>query len=247
MSSRVSWIQDSAIIFLPTQLAKARDRPSLFKVQRCKYFVELVTEGSPCVLTMYCATMSEAMLGCRLSGRYSFSARLRNTNAKCRRLYSERQQKFYGQPRQVKEYRSAWSKTSIALHAATTAFWDPTRADAVATLAETTSEVSLRRMLHHMRNDPTGRRLLEERPLVTKSTIPYNELISNAPDNLVQKDLSFGEAYGFFLKLHGFDPDERVGVRYIDDPELRWVMLRYRQVSLLNLRPTLPLCAFTVF
>ena len=33
-----------------------------------------------------------------------------------------------------------------------------------------------------------------------------------------------------FLKSHDFDPDERSDVQFIEDPDLAYVMLRYRQV-----------------
>jgi ubiquinone biosynthesis protein COQ4 len=42
-------------------------------------------------------------------------------------------------------------------------------------------------------------------------------------------NLTFGEAYGQFLRGHGFDPDDRSAVKYIQDPELAYIMLRYRQ------------------
>ena len=41
---------------------------------------------------------------------------------------------------------------------------------------------------------------------------------------------SFGRSYANFLAAHGFNPDERQAVRHISDPELAFVMQRYRQV-----------------
>eukprot|EP00537_Pseudo-nitzschia_pungens_P003550 CAMPEP_0172374880 /NCGR_PEP_ID=MMETSP1060-20121228/58133_1 /TAXON_ID=37318 /ORGANISM="Pseudo-nitzschia pungens, Strain cf. cingulata" /LENGTH=253 /DNA_ID=CAMNT_0013101737 /DNA_START=104 /DNA_END=865 /DNA_ORIENTATION=+ len=122
---------------------------------------------------------------------------------------------------------------AIAVYNATTAFADPTRADAVAALGEITGPLTLRRIHDRMMADPTGRQILRERPVVTKATIPYERLIAEAPDG--NKDiedevnLTFGQVYGSFLKVHGFDPDERDDVNFVEDETLAYIMLRYRQ------------------
>ncbi len=41
--------------------------------------------------------------------------------------------------------------------------------------------------------------------------------------------IPFGAAYGKFLQLHQFDPNERSSVRFISDPDLSYIMTRYRQ------------------
>jgi ubiquinone biosynthesis protein Coq4 len=41
--------------------------------------------------------------------------------------------------------------------------------------------------------------------------------------------IPFGVAYAEFLQLHEFDPNERSSVRFISDPDLSYVMTRYRQ------------------
>jgi ubiquinone biosynthesis protein COQ4 len=120
---------------------------------------------------------------------------------------------------------------AIAIHYATTAFADPTRADAVAALGEITGQVSLQRIHQRMMDDPTGRLILQERPIISKDTIPYERLMAEAPDYPEQTaNITFGQAYGCFLKSHGFDPDERDKVKYIEDETLAYTMLRYRQV-----------------
>jgi hypothetical protein len=141
---------------------------------------------------------------------------------------------FYGLPRPETEHRPLRNRIAVALHSATTAFTDPARADAVAALGEISGSMSLRRLHQTMMNDPTGRLILQDRPVVSKATIPYEKLMAEAPDikeDMEQaSDVTFGQAYGAFLKGHGFDPDERDAVKYIDDEELAYVMLRYRQV-----------------
>ena len=54
---------------------------------------------------------------------------------------------------------------------------------------------------------------------------------------------SLGQAYMNFLDTHGFSPDERPPVRFVEDLELAYVMQRYRQVHdfahvLLEMPPT---------
>jgi hypothetical protein len=143
---------------------------------------------------------------------------------------------FYGKPRHSITGRVATNsitdRIAIAIYNATTAFADPTRADAVAALGEVTGTITLRRIHDQMMGDPTGRLILQDRPVVSKANIPFDKLIAEAPDDIdsVGDDLTFGQAYGAFLKSHDFDPDERDEVNFIEDETLAYIMLRYRQV-----------------
>lgn len=100
-------------------------------------------------------------------------------------------------------------------------FFSRKRADAVASLGEVTGHVALSQIYQRMMNDETGRRILSEKPLVNRNTINLDELSS--------KPGTFGYAYAEFMKKHSFDRNERSLVRYIADPDLSYVMLRYRQ------------------
>ena len=56
---------------------------------------------------------------------------------------------------------------------------------------------------------------------------------------------TFGRAYGAFMGRHGFDADDRSPVTLVDDEELAYVLLRYRQVHdywhvLFGLPPSIP-------
>ena len=136
---------------------------------------------------------------------------------------------FYGAPRPVHEpskSTSTWERLAIALHSATTALTDPTRADAVATLGEVTGHMALLTMRETMKSNSMGQRILSEKPIVSKATLPIDELLKSKSD---PEDVTFGQAYGEFLRGHGFDPDDRSEVHHIDDPELAYIMLRYRQ------------------
>jgi hypothetical protein len=158
-------------------------------------------------------------------------ARISRPTLKPYRSFSTSDQPFYGSPRPLKSNQQRWphQKLALAIHHAITAFSDPTRADAVAALGELTGQVSLTRIHQNMMADPTGQRILQDRPVVSKATIPYEQLMQNIPDN-PDDLLTFGQAYGKFLQSHGFDPDERDAVKYIEDETLAYVMLRYRQV-----------------
>lgn len=108
----------------------------------------------------------------------------------------------------------------------------------VATLGETTAGPSLSRLRDRMLESAEGRRILKERPRVNSSTVDMNALVQ-------YQEGSFGKAYVTWLERCGVTPDTRAPVRhkppparpeltadqvqYIDDPELAYVMQRYRE------------------
>lgn len=73
-----------------------------------------------------------------------------------------------------------------------------------------------------MLSDPTGRRILRDRPRITSETLklPY---LRSLPEN------SVGRAYATWLDREGVTPDTRSQVHYIDDEECAYVMQRYRE------------------
>mmetsp|Transcript_31430 Transcript_31430/g.92154 ORF Transcript_31430/g.92154 Transcript_31430/m.92154 type:complete len:285 (+) Transcript_31430:104-958(+) len=114
-------------------------------------------------------------------------------------------------------------RVGVAIHSATTALADPTRADAVAALGEVTGHVALQSIHRRMHSDPTGKRILQDRPLVDNASIDIEHLSQTLPLN------TFGHQYASFMMGHGFDPDGRAAIKFIADPELAYIMLRYRQ------------------
>jgi len=163
-----------------------------------------------------------------------------NTRSLYHRGQTTADEPFYGKPRPSPSAatRTILNRMALTIHNALTAYSDPTRADAVAVLGEMTGPITLQRIHQQMMNDPTGFQILKDRPIVSKATIPYENLILNAPDynifngdnnNYDDDNLTFGQAYGSFLKIHGFDPDERDEVNYVEDETLAYIMLRYRQ------------------
>lgn len=173
-------------------------------------------------------------------------------------------QPFYGTARRS-------SRLVLTLRNAIVALKDPTRADAVAAVGELTGEAALLRLTIHMKSHPVGKQILKDRPMISKQSIPYEDLMKQAESlkslDRLPDDITFGQAYGLYLHDHGFDPDARDKVHYLEEnSDEAYVMTRYRQChdfwhALTGLRPTvagelglkwlelfqtrLPLCAFS--
>ncbi|KAI9331660.1 ubiquinone biosynthesis protein Coq4 [Zopfochytrium polystomum] len=111
----------------------------------------------------------------------------------------------------------------IATNAAFTAIRDPTRQDMVAALGETTGRLFLGRMRDRMLRDRVGRQILRNRPIINSTVLDLDRLRS-LPDE------TFGKTYVSWLDSYKVSPDSRTEVKYIEDEELAYVMLRYRQV-----------------
>lgn len=73
-----------------------------------------------------------------------------------------------------------------------------------------------------MLSNPTGRRILRDRPRITSKYLSVTKL-RDLPES------SVGRAYVSWLDREGVSPDTRSRVRYIDDEECAYVMQRYRE------------------
>jgi ubiquinone biosynthesis protein COQ4 len=116
---------------------------------------------------------------------------------------------------------SQLQKGALGILASLGAFTDPRRGDLVAVVGETTGVPALRAIRDRMLRTPEGRELLADRPRITDATV--------APcwDLPVE---TFGGAYAQFMGVRGFKADDRPTVRFVDDPELAWVVVRAREV-----------------
>jgi ubiquinone biosynthesis protein COQ4 len=95
--------------------------------------------------------------------------------------------------------------------------------DLIAALGEATSTpFFIYRLRDAMLSDPTGRRILRDRPRITSQTMSMDYL-RNLPEKTV------GKAYADWLDREGVSPDTRDEVKYIDDEECAYVMQRYRE------------------
>lgn len=116
-------------------------------------------------------------------------------------------------------------RLSLVIGSALVSFLDPERADMVALLGElTASERTLTRLRDQMAGTPEGAQLLRDRPQVRGESFQATALTQRYPPG------TFGAAYGAYLAAHAFSPEERTPVRWVADPELAYVMTRYREV-----------------
>jgi len=133
---------------------------------------------------------------------------------------------------------NAIQKAVLSLGSALAAITDPKRGDMVATMGETTAVGPVLKNIHRrMLEDKTGKLLLEVKPRITDETIDRIKLRS-LPDG------TFGREYARFLDDLHTHPDARPPVQYIDDPELVYVMQRYREThdfthTLLEMKPNM--------
>lgn len=98
-----------------------------------------------------------------------------------------------------------------------------THSDLIAALGEATATpYFIYRLRDAMLANPTGRRILRDRPRITSETLslPY---LRSLPENTV------GRTYAAWLDREGVSPDTRNRVQYIDDEECAYVMQRYRE------------------
>ncbi|KAK5043039.1 Ubiquinone biosynthesis protein [Exophiala sideris] len=114
-------------------------------------------------------------------------------------------------------------RVGLAVGSAITSLINPYRHDMVAALGEATAQPFFISWLRRrMLSDPTGRRILRERPRITSKTMSL-ERLRLLPEN------SVGRTYAAWLDREGVTPDTRDAVRYIDDEEEAYVMQRYRE------------------
>ncbi|DBA05084.1 TPA: hypothetical protein N0F65_000772, partial [Lagenidium giganteum] len=127
-------------------------------------------------------------------------------------------------------------KLLLSVTSAFSVFADPERGDMLATLGEVTGADALRKLHARMCADPTGMRILAEKPSIRSTAIDVDALRA-LPEH------TFGHQYTRFMDAHGFEADGRAYVHYVDDPELAYVMQRYRELhdfwhTLYGLPPT---------
>ncbi|KAH9945130.1 ubiquinone biosynthesis protein COQ4 mitochondrial [Epithele typhae] len=116
-----------------------------------------------------------------------------------------------------------WLQTGIlTVGSAVMSLADPYRHDMVAALGDLTSGPVLPRLRDHMLASAEGRAILKQRPRINTTTVDLNKL-AQMPEG------SFGRAYIQWLERCAVTPDTREPVHYVDDPELAYVMQRYRE------------------
>jgi len=117
----------------------------------------------------------------------------------------------------------SWFENGVlAVGSAFMSLADPRRGDMVAALGETTAGPSLPRLRDILLESQEGRQILKDRPRINSKTVDMSKL-AQLPEG------TFGRAYITWLERCGVTPDTREPVHYIDDPELAYVMQRYRE------------------
>uniref|UniRef100_A0A182JZX4 Ubiquinone biosynthesis protein COQ4 homolog, mitochondrial n=1 Tax=Anopheles christyi TaxID=43041 RepID=A0A182JZX4_9DIPT len=94
--------------------------------------------------------------------------------------------------------------------------------DMIACLGETTGREALEKILHNMRATEEGQQILAEKPRINTRTVDM-EALKMLPEN------TFGYTYVKFMEDNNITPDSRMEVRFLDEPELAYVMTRYRE------------------
>ncbi|KAI1730576.1 coenzyme Q (ubiquinone) biosynthesis protein coq4 domain-containing protein [Ditylenchus destructor] len=129
-------------------------------------------------------------------------------------------------------------KAILSVGSALMSIFDPKRGDMIATMGETALPIPvLKNLYDRMQRDIVGRELLRTKPRINNSTID-RQYIRSLPDG------TLGREYARFLDNLKTSPDARPPVQYVDDPELVFVMQRYREThdfthTLLEMRPNM--------
>ncbi|KAJ6789483.1 hypothetical protein PWT90_00284 [Aphanocladium album] len=114
-------------------------------------------------------------------------------------------------------------RAGLAVGSGVMSLINPYRHDLIAALGEATATpYFIYRLRDAMLADPTGRRILRDRPRISSKTLSMTHL-RTLPEG------SVGRAYVDWLDREGVTPDTRSAVRYIDDEECAYVMQRYRE------------------
>ncbi|KAE9390489.1 Coq4-domain-containing protein [Gymnopus androsaceus JB14] len=117
---------------------------------------------------------------------------------------------------------NSFENAFLAVGSAVMSLMDPYRADLIAALGETTAGPALPRLRDIMLASPEARQILKDRPRINTRTVDLNAL-AHLPEG------TWGRTYKTWLERTGVTPDSREPVHYIDDPELAYVMQRYRE------------------
>ena len=101
---------------------------------------------------------------------------------------------------------------ALAIGSAFGSLRNPYRHDLIASLGEATAKpYFVSRLRRAMLENPTGRRILRDKPRITSKSMSLEKL-RQLPENTV------GRAYAAWLDKEGVTPDTRDAVKYIDDP-----------------------------
>lgn len=118
---------------------------------------------------------------------------------------------------------NSFQKTLLSCGSAAIALLNPHRGDMIACLGEVTGEGAIKHMQQKMIETEEGADILKEKPRINSATVSFDQL-SQMPGN------TLGRVYADFMTDNNITADSRLPVQFIEDPELAYVMQRYREV-----------------
>ncbi|XP_033121947.1 ubiquinone biosynthesis protein COQ4 homolog, mitochondrial-like [Anneissia japonica] len=118
-------------------------------------------------------------------------------------------------------------KLLLSVGASIMALYNPYRHDMVAVAGEATGYWALKQMHTKMMNDPVGKLILEEKPRINSTTIDF-ECLRSLPNE------TLGKQYISFMDKNNISADTRAMTKFVDDPELAYVIQRYREIHDFN-------------
>ncbi|XP_061720244.1 ubiquinone biosynthesis protein COQ4 homolog, mitochondrial [Cydia pomonella] len=116
-----------------------------------------------------------------------------------------------------------FQRTLLSAGSAAISLFNPWRGDMIACLGEVTGGNAIRYMKEKMLETTEGKEILSEMPRINSQTVSFEQL-ANMPEN------TLGRVYADFMKENNITADSRMPVQFIEDPEMAYVMQRYREV-----------------
>ncbi len=111
----------------------------------------------------------------------------------------------------------------LGLGSSAAALLDPWRGDMVAVSGEVLAGPALVRIQARMAAQAEGAEVLQKRPRINSRTVDFNRLRALPLGTL-------GRTYADFSDFYSITPDTRDPVHFVDDPELAYVIQRYRDI-----------------
>lgn len=116
-----------------------------------------------------------------------------------------------------------FQRTLLSVGSATIALLNPHRGDMIACLGEVTGERAIKHMHNKMLESTEGVQILNEKPRINTNTVSFQKLSEMSENTL-------GRVYADFMRDNNITADSRLPVQFIADPEMAYVMQRYREV-----------------
>ncbi|CAH1643568.1 unnamed protein product [Spodoptera littoralis] len=118
---------------------------------------------------------------------------------------------------------NSFQKAILTVGSAAISLLNPHRGDMIACLGEVTGERALIHMQQKISETQEGSEILKEKPRINSKTVCFDKL-AEMPEN------TLGRVYADFMTANNITADSRLPVQFIEDPELAYVMQRYREV-----------------